>query len=82
MLSSRTATLFIGNDSESNEAVKAVNDAGIKLRIFDRTTGQFEFETPLLITAWGVFDGLSSISWFVKVAKQQNELSWDTVPGD
>ena len=80
--SSKAATLFIGNDSESDDAVKAINDAGLKLRIFDKTNGQFEFDTPLLITAWGVFEGLSSISWFAKVAEQQKELSWDAALGD
>lgn len=64
-------TLFIGSDAESDEAKRVLKDAGIELYIVDGMLGERDFQLPLLLTAWGVFEDLQSIIWFTEVAKQR-----------
>ena len=66
----RPVTLFVGSDAQSNEALKIVKDAGIALHVIDSDLGYRDFDTPLLVSAWGVFDGLKAIAWFTEVASQ------------
>ena len=82
MTEQQPVTLFVGNDSESNKAIKAVQDAGINSRVFDRAVGQFDFDTPLLISAWGVFEGLNSIIWFTRIALQHDKPNMDSATSD
>lgn len=71
MKEQKPVSLFVGNDSESDKAIKAVERTGINLRIFNNSRGHFDFDPPLLISAWGVFEGLNSIVWFAKMASEQ-----------
>lgn len=63
-----SVTLYIGHDSDSKEAMKIVEAAGLDLHLVDCTLQHCDFEPPLLISRWGVFDSLHSISWFGEVA--------------
>ncbi len=71
MVSPHKVTLFVGHDPDSDKALKIVNGAGISLHVVDCTGGRCDFEPPLLISPWGVFDGLTSISWFGRLAAEQ-----------
>lgn len=68
MEKTQSVTLYIGQDSDSKEAVKIVEAAGVNLHVVDCTFEHCDFEPPLLISSWGVFDSLNSIIWFGAVA--------------
>ena len=68
MEKSRTVTLYFGHDSDSAEAVKIVEAAGVDIRLVDCTQEHCDVEPPLLISPWGVLDSLKSIIWFGQVA--------------
>ena len=68
MEKTQSVTLYIGHGTDSQEAVKIVEAAGVTLRLVDCTHGHCDFDPPLLISPWGVFDSLNSIIWFGKVA--------------
>lgn len=68
-------TLFVGADSESAEAVRVIQGSGVTTHIVDDTLGGRDFETPLLVTSWGVFEGLNAIVWFTKVAEEDSGTS-------
>lgn len=67
-------TLIVGSDSDSDEAIRAVEGAGILLHIVNSTLGERDFETPLLVNAWGVFEGLDAIIWFTRVATEHYKM--------
>ena len=73
MAETQVVTLFVGSDPDSNEAVKVLQNMPFDLRVIKCQVGQCDFETPLLISSWGVCDGLSSIIWFGRVASQENK---------
>ena len=54
-------TLFVGKNSDSDEAITIVREAGIETQIVNGTSDNFDFDTPLLISAWGVFDSLMKL---------------------
>ena len=64
-------TLFIGANSESTEAGEIVKTSEINSQVVDGTQGYFDFEPPLLISSWGVFEGLKSIKWFAEVTQSR-----------
>jgi hypothetical protein len=70
----QSVTLFIGNDPDSKRAVKVVEATGIILHVVDCTLGRCDFEPPLLISAWGVFDSLDSIIRFGQIASETTIL--------
>ena len=67
---SQNVTLFIGNDPDSGEALKIAQSFPFSLKVVDCKTADCDFETPLLISPWGVFEDLGSIIWFGQVAAQ------------
>lgn len=73
-------TLFIGNDPDSDKAKKIVQDSGINLCVVYCGIGQCDFDLPLLVSPWGVFDGINSITWFGRVASEQSKLD-DPIAG-
>ena len=75
-------TLFVGNDDDSQLARDAVEKSGLELNVFQAKAGELDFETPLLISAWGVFDSLSSIRWFIQMAAHSRGEGIDAVAGD
>ena len=72
MAKPQIATLFIGGDSDSDEAKKIVESIDVDLSVVDCKSGYCDFEPPLLISAWGVFDGLRSIKWFGQLTAQDD----------
>ena len=58
MAETQVVTLFVGSDPDSNEAVKVIQNMPFDLRVVKCQVGQCDFETPLLISSWGVCDGL------------------------
>ena len=75
-------TLFVGKDSDSDEAISVVKKAGIETKIVNGTSETFDFDPPLLISAWGVFDSLKSIRWFTRMATHSSGAGIDAVAGD
>ena len=68
MAKTQSVTLYFGHDSDSTTAVKIMEAAGVDLHLVDCTVEHCDFEPPLLISPWGVFDNLNSIIWFGDVA--------------
>ena len=64
-------TLFIGEDSDSQQAKKVVEDAGFVMFVIDPRDDETDFETPVLISEWGIFNGLSGITWFIDFARSR-----------
>jgi hypothetical protein len=66
----QNVTLFIGSDPDSGQALEIVKNFPFGLKVVDCNIVECDFETPLLISSWGVFDDLNSIIWFGQVASQ------------
>ena len=62
--------LYVGRDKDSDRASTLVREAGIEPIVVTCTPGACDFDTPLLITARGVFVGLSEIVWFASLARR------------
>jgi len=74
MVTQQVVTLFVGSDPDSDEAMKVAQTMPFELKVIECKVGQCDFDPPMLISSWGVFDGLNSIIWFGQVAAEYSEL--------
>ena len=62
--------LYVGRDKDSDRASTLVREVGIEPIIVTCAPGACDFQTPLLIAPWGVFEGLNEIAWFANLARK------------
>ncbi len=71
----RTVRLFVGRNRSSKRAMQLLREAGIEVQVIDGSKVDRDFNLPLLISDWGVFDNLESIDWYVKVLQRTEGAS-------
>ena len=59
--------LFIDGETESQRALEVIRDVGIVPQIVKVTDQDADVAAPLLISGWGVSEGIESIIWFAKM---------------